>query len=352
METVLLISNNVFHYRDKIYNYFYDRFKNENYDFQVISNSFQSVNYELKFTHFEVPFTVRKYIVKIKQIKPRYVILFLHLKDSIMLPVIWYCKVHKIPVIYWNHGINVRTPNDKFKNALFHYIHNQCNALITYTPDMKRYFAEKNQRKLFVAYNTLNLTDIDKEKLPSKADIKKKYGIKQDKVILYISRMLPYKRVDLLMESFADLDNIAVVMVGPGFSQKQHEMEKQHSNFYYLGEKYGDEVNEIYKMGDIFSTPGHIGLAMNEALFWGLPVVLLQGKHAPEIYYMKDRKTGYLAKDETDYKEYIIELLQDDERLKEMSVNCLKVYEEEVSIDKMYQGFIEAVYYCKKHNSA
>ncbi len=39
---------------------------------------------------------------------------------------------------------------------------------------------------------------------------------------------------------------------------------------------------------------------MNEAAFWGLPVVLLDGFHAPEIYYMKSGINGYLAKDEND----------------------------------------------------
>ena len=348
METVLLISNNVFHYREKIYNYFYEKFKERNYDFQVLSNAFQNVNYALHFTHFEMPFSVKDYIRKIKAINPQYVILFLHLKDKVMIPIIWYCKIHKIPVIYWNHGINVRTPNDKLKNAVFHYIHNQCDALITYTPDMRKYFTQKNQGKLFVAYNTLNFTDIDKDKLPPREEIKKKYKIKEDRVILYISRMMPYKRVNLLMELFADLEDIAVVMVGPGFSEKQKKMVNEHSNLYYLGEKYGPEVNEIYKIGDVFSTPGHIGLAMNEAIFWGLPVILLQGKHAPEIYYMKNGKTGYLAKDVDDFKNYMLALLHDDARLKEMSKACLEVYEQEVSIDRMFQGFIDAIEFCKR----
>lgn len=348
MDKILLISNDVLHYREKIYNYFHKKFRENNLDFQVLSNSFQNVRYELEFEHYTLPFSVRGYIKKIKEINPRYVILFLHLKDKVMVPIIAYCRVHHIPVIYWNHGINIRTPNDKMKNTIFHFIHSSCDALITYTPDMRKYFTEKSQKKLFVAYNTLNFTDIDKNAVPDKAEIKKKYGIKENKVILYISRMMPYKRVDLLMESFADLDDIAVVMVGPGFSQKQQTMVDKHSNLYYLGEKYGSDVNEIYKMGDVFSTPGHIGLAMNEALFWGLPVVLLQGRHAPEIYYMKDGETGYLAKDEEDFKKYMIELLHDDDRLKEMSNACLEVYDKEVSIDRMYKGFQDAILFCQR----
>lgn len=347
MERILLISNDVLHYREKVYNYFYDRFQENGYDFQVLSNRFQNVNYELKFVHYEIPFSVKQYVKKINDINPQFVILFLHLKDKIMIPIIEYCKMRKIPVIYWNHGINIKTPNDKLKNAVFHFIHNQCDALITYTPDMKKYFSERNQKKLFVAYNTLNFTDIDKTKVPDKETTKKKYGIKEKKVILYISRMMPYKRVDLLMDAFADLEDIAVVMVGPGFSMEQQKKVDAHENLYYLGEKYGSDVNEVYKMGDVFSTPGHIGLAMNEALFWGLPVVLLQGTHAPEIYYMKNGVTGYLAADEDDFRKYMIDLLKDDTRLRKMSDACLDVYDREVSIERMFKGFEDAIVYCK-----
>lgn len=350
MNRVLLVSNEVMHYRERVYNYFYKRFKESDLDFHVLSNSFQDAGCELEFQHYTLPFSVKGYIRKIREVKPQYVILFLHLKDRVMLPILWYCNLHHIPVIYWNHGINVRTPDDKRKNAVFHYIHNRCDALITYTPAMRQYFADKNQKKLFVAYNTLNFTDIDKEAVPDKAKTKKKYGIREDRVILYISRMLPYKRPDLLMEAFADMDDVAVVMVGPGFSRKQQRMADAHGNLYYLGEKYGSEVDEIYRMGDVFSTPGHIGLAMNEALFWGLPVILLQGRHAPEIYYMKDGQTGYLAKDEADFKQYMTDLLHDDVRLKEMHDNCLDVYEQEAGIDRMFQGFIDAVRYCREKN--
>lgn len=347
MKKILLISNDVLHYRAKVYNYFYDRFLEEGYEFIVLGNKFQKVDFELKYEHFEIPFSIKAYIDKIKEINPKEVILFLHLKDKVMFPIIFYCKLHHIKVIYWNHGINISRPNDRFKNLIFHLIHNLCDALITYTPDMKKYFSKKNQKKLFVAYNTLNFTDIDKEKVPSKEETKIKYGIKEQRVILYISRMMPYKKVDLLMESFKDLDDIAVVMVGPGFSNEQQEFCNAHTNLYYLGEKYGSDVNEIYKMGDVFSTPGHIGLAMNEALFWGIPVILLDVRHAPEIYYMKNGITGYLAKDEVDFKKYMIELLHDEKKLREMSRACLEVYEKEVSINRMYKGFIDAVHFCE-----
>ena len=68
MEKILLISNDVLHYREKIYNYFFDRFREKDYDFQVLSSKFQNVNYELKFAHYEITFSTKQYIAKIKEI--------------------------------------------------------------------------------------------------------------------------------------------------------------------------------------------------------------------------------------------------------------------------------------------
>lgn len=41
MEKILLISNDVLHYREKIYNYFFDKFRERGYDFQVLSNRYK-----------------------------------------------------------------------------------------------------------------------------------------------------------------------------------------------------------------------------------------------------------------------------------------------------------------------
>jgi glycosyltransferase involved in cell wall biosynthesis len=109
------------------------------------------------------------------------------------------------------------------------------------------------------------------------------------------------------------------------------------------------EVDEKYKIGDVFSIPGHIGWAVNEAMFGGLPIVMLGGKHPPEVYYMKQGVTGYFAKDEEDFKSYMLELLRDDAKRKKMSEATLKVFDEEVSIDRMYQGFIDAVIYTENN---
>lgn len=329
-----------------MYNEFSELFKKDGFEFHVMSNEFQNVGYTFQFVAHTIPFSVKGYCRKIDEIQPEVVIVFLHLKDRIYIPVIHYCKKNHIPVIFWNKPVSVTDPNNRFKNVLYHYIHNFCDALITYTPDMIPLFEEKNRYKLFVAYNTLSFSDIDKSKYQDPQKVKDKYGIKEDKVILYVSRMLPYKRPQLLVDLFANEKGVAVVLMGAGMTKELQEKIDAAENIYYLGQKYGDEGNEIFTIADIFSTPGNIGLSVNEALFWNIPIALLEGKHAPEIYYMKDGKTGFFAKDEKSFKRQVLELLNNPERLERMRKECQKEYEAEVSIDRMYQGFADAIAFC------
>lgn len=348
MKKILLISNYVFHYRIKIYNYFYEEFKKRGYEFHVISNEYQDVNYDIKFIKHIEKFSIINYARKINYIKPDIVINFLHLKDKLIIPLTYYCKIKKIPMIYWNHGIDLNKPNAFLKNLVYQYIHNISNAIILYTPNEIKHIKVKNRKKVFIAYNTLYLNDINTNELITSREVKNKYGIKEKNVIIYISRILDYKKLDVLLDNFTENKDIAVVVVGKGISSSQLKKIDASKNYYYLGEKYGREVDEIYNMGDIFSTPGHIGLAIIQAFFWGKPVVIMEGRHAPEIYYMKNNITGYMAKTEEDFKNYILYLFENKEKLKEISKNAKEVAEKDASIDRMFTGFIDAIDYCIK----
>ena len=346
MKKILLISNYVFHYRQKNYNYFAERFAQDGYEFHVLANEFQDAGYSFRFQAHTLPFSVKGYTDKIREIAPDMVILFLHLKDKIEIPVMYWCLLHKIPVIFWNKGASDTDPNNPIKNAVYHHIHNRCSAIITYTPDMIANFQEKNRKKVFVAYNTVDCHDIDRTAYDPEA-LRKKYGIRENKVVLYISRMKKSKRIEVLLDALANQPDIAVVAMGGGMTPEIQAHFDAAPNLYYLGQKYGEEGKEVWAMGNVFSIPVSVGLGVNEAIFWGMPVVTMEGFQPPEIYYLKEGKTGFITKNETEYREKLLALLNDEQELKRMKRECEKEYEAEVSISRMYQGFLDAVKYCE-----
>lgn len=345
MKTILLISNYVMHYRSRIYNTFYDLFLQHGYEFHVISNKFQVVDFPIKYIKHELPYSVSAYAKFIRKFRPDICINFLHLKDKIGIPLTILCRLKHIPMIYWGHGVNLRNQHSRIRNIVFNLIHDISSACIIYSPEQLIHFSKRNLSKTFIAKNTLDFSDVNKETLPSVETIKSRYGIKERHVLLYISRILPYKRLDILLDNFANITDIALVIVGKGLTSEQAQIVNKTPNYYYLGEIYGEEVNNIYHMGDIFSTPGHIGLALNQAMFWGLPVVVLKGHHAPEITYLKDKYNGFLCNTVDNLRESILELCSNENLLSQMSNNARITYENEMSISQMFQGFMDAVQY-------
>lgn len=344
MKKILLISNYVFHYRQRVYNYFSERFLSDGYEFYVAAPEFQKADIPLKFKSCVIELNYRKFIEKLKELEPDVVILFLRLQDKIMPGLVWYCNRHNIPVIFWNKGVSDRDSDNPVKNFIYHRIHDHCDALITYTADMKKNFQPKNYDKLFIGWNTVNCSDIDKTQY-DKEKLKTKYGIKEKTVILYISRIRPTKKPEVLLETIAGLEDVAVVMMGAGMTDNIQKLIDSRSNLYYMGQKYGDEGNEIWAMGDIFSIPENCGLGINEAIFWNLPIVTMNGIQPPEIYYLKEGKTGFIMNSVERYRNTLLRLAKDDDLIRNMQIECQKVYNEEVDIKCMYQGFIEAVQY-------
>lgn len=345
---VLLISNRVMHYRSRIYNAFFDMFKERGYEFHVISNDYQKVDFPIRYIKHELPFSVGGYIKAINEIKPDVCINFLHLKDKLIIPLTFYARMKGIPMIYWNHGINIKTPDAKLKNSIFHFIHTISNAIILYSPAQLKYLSKKNQKKTFIAKNTLDFSDVDRSALRSPEDVKAAYGIKEKKVVMYISRILPYKGIDILLRLFKDTPEIGLVVVGGGINEEQQKCIYETPNYYYLGEKYGNEVDEIYQMGDVFSTPGHIGLALNQAMYWGKPVVVLNRIHAPEIIYLHQNENGAIVESEQDVKSKIVELCTNEEMYARYSKACIDTYKNEMQIVNMFEGFIKAIEFVQK----
>ena len=343
MKKILLISNRVMHYRSRIYNAFFDMFAELGYEFHVLSNDYQQVDFPIRYVKHELPFGSWRYMKAIHEIQPDVCINFLHLKDKMIIPLTLYCRMRGTPMIYWNHGINIKTPDAKLKNSIFHFIHTISSAIILYSPAQLKYLSKKNQRKTFIAKNTLDFSDVKKEKLRSPKEVKAVYGIKEKKVVMYISRILPYKGLDILLKLFTDTPEIGLVIIGGGISNEQREIVDRTSHYYYLGEKYGNEVDEIYQMGDVFSTPGHIGLALNQAMYWGKPVVVLNRIHAPEICYLHHDRNGYIVDTEGELKETILRLCSDEVLLKRLSKGARSTYEKEMGIENMFKGFMEAI---------
>jgi glycosyltransferase involved in cell wall biosynthesis len=349
---VVLVSNRVMHYRVSVYNYFWKNFKDSGWDFVVLSNELQKQNQnQCQFQFIERPFSFWDYRSEILRLKPDVVILFLHMKDRILWPLIHWLKLSGIPVVLWTKARNLDDPDNRIRNMFFDYLHRISDGLILYTESLIRFIPEGQHSKVFIANNTINFEDFP-EISESKQEIKRDLGIPFEKVVLFAGRIgeeRNRKKVDHLIEMFRELDrtDIGLVIVGSGLSEElRARMNPQNTK--YLGEVHDPEhrqISRIFKMADVCSIPGHVGLGLNQAFFWGLPMVTEEGNQPPEIEYLHNCENGFIVPedDRAALKERLLFLMDNDEERRRMSANARASILSTASIEGMVHGFLSCV---------
>ena len=91
---------------------------------------------------------------------------------------------------------------------------------------------------------------------------------------LVVSAFVPYKKVDLAIEAFNDLDRILYV-VGDGPERKRYEGLKRNKRIRFLGSISGTELIPLYQRAKalIFPTEEDFGIVPIEAQACGTPVI-------------------------------------------------------------------------------
>lgn len=354
LKRVLLVSNRVMHYRVSVYNYFWRHFQEHGWEFAVLSNELQSTNQnECQFGLIERPFSFSTYRAEIRKFRPDAVILFLHMKDRILWPLIHWLKLSRTPVALWTKARNLDDVDNRIRNAFFDYLHFMSDGLILYTESLVQFIPDRQRRKVFIANNTINFEDFPAI-TESKEQIKRELGIPFEKVVLFAGRIgeeRNRKKVDHLIDIFRDLDrrDAGLVIVGSGLSEELRARINP-ANTFYLGEVHDPEnraISRIFRMADICSIPGHVGLGLNQAFFWGLPMVTEQGNQPPEIEYLRDGENGFLVaeEDRAALRDRLLFLLDDDRERQRMAANARKDILTHASIEGMFQGFLSCVSY-------
>jgi len=355
---VLLISNTVMHYRVSVYNYLWRRFREDGYEFEVITNQLQPKNkIAPQFKLDETPFNFSAYRRAILERKPAAVILFLHLKDKMFWPLVHWLKLKGIPVAFWTKTRNLDAPNTLVRTLPFDYLLWLHDGLILYAGDLIKNVPQREKHKAFTANNTINFEDFPPV-TESKEDIKRQLGIPFKKTVLFAGRMDVdggRKRVDHLIEIFREVQgrDIGLVIVGSGMKEEWRARMNPATTM-YLGEIHDPQnlqISRVFTMADVCAIPGHVGLGLNQAFYFGLPVVTEAGKHPPEIGYLKPGRNGFIVpeNDLAQLQEKLFLLLDNDELRREFSRHAHADIMEMASVEGMYRGFRDCVQYMQKN---
>jgi glycosyltransferase involved in cell wall biosynthesis len=347
MKSLLIFDAETQHYRQSIYRYFAEEFEKLGYRLTVIyDKGLNSIEGEL---FHGIDYTMKNFNRVIKENDSQLVILFVWLRYKFLLPFMCLNRIKGIKMITWSHGINLQHKDNLLKNQLYYMRQRLAHALIIFSEN-ERQFIKASHNKLFVANNTLNFNDFPVIKA-SKQELKEACGFTGKTVVLCVGRMNTNNRkLEYLLEGFeknAPKDSV-LVLVGPGVTEEQETWINRLDNIHYYGTIYNAvRINKIYKMSDLFCMPGAIGLAVNHAFYYGLPVVVEDVEQGPEAIFIQTGKNGFFFRksDVRDMMDKVGMLCADNRMREQFSEHAQETIRNEASIENMLGGFLEAINY-------
>ena len=276
--------------------------------------------------------------------------------------------------IIWGHMYNRKIGFNPQKNLSDKYrlwLQKKADAIITYS------IAEKEElinnrisgQKIFPALNTLDTNKYlairnDFEKV-GKLNIKQKIGFTHQFNLIFIGRLYEDKWpqyaievLDLLIRK-GDL-SVALHFVGSGAMEK---VLREYAQTNGLEDQvfFHSEIYDEYKTGqllfasDIMIMPGCVGLSVNHAFCFDCPVMTFETNdhvpaHGPEIEYIVHGRTGFVIKNKSieDMAGALYNYLNDERLQNEFKIHIRNTIENICPIDKLTNGFINAInYVCK-----
>jgi glycosyltransferase involved in cell wall biosynthesis len=219
------------------------------------------------------------------------------------------------------------------------FIH-RFDAMISYSQrGADEYAALGFQReKIFVAHNSVSAKPEQKpDDRPLTAD---------HATLLFVGRLQARKRVDSLLRACAEMEStprLLIVGDGPERAALESLARDVYPSAEFIGAKHGVELKPYFEQADLFVLPGTGGLAVQEAMSYGLPVIVAKGDGTQDDLVRAGNGWQIQPEDYNALVSAMKNALSDRARLREMGKESFRIVSEEINIEKMVETFVDAL---------
>lgn len=215
------------------------------------------------------------------------------------------------------HGLNYKTPKWKGVGAKFIQFGEKITAkyadkVIVLSKEQKKYFKEKYNRDTIYIPNGTSVFDIESADL-----IKEKYGLEKNSYILFLSRVVPGKGVEYLLDAYKGIDSNLKLIVAGGteyvheFRSMIEEKASEDSRVQLIGFVEGKILRELYSNAKLFVFPSEaegMPMCLLEAMSYNCPCLV---SDIPEnIEVGKNYVKSFKSKDVNDLRKKIEQCLE------------------------------------------
>jgi len=274
------------------------------------------------------------------------------------IPLFVEAKKRKVGIVWWGHGFSKR--RNPFKDAMGRLVMRFIDVRLLYTDKEIEEYKCKGfpESKLFAANNAIDQQPINEatkawtgEKLKA---FKEREKIGGKEILLFCGRRVDSVSLNDVFAALAQLsktnDKYLFVIIGPdnsgGILGEKAKRLGVNDRIRWLGPMYDQhDLAPWFLSARCFVFPGAIGLSLLHAFSYGLPVIVPDCTHNPEISAFRDRENGLFYKDGEveDLAKKISEIVDHPEYQCHMSEKALKTVEKGYSMDSMVKRCVTAI---------
>ncbi len=217
----------------------------------------------------------------------------------------------------------------------------QFDALISYSERGAGEYAALGfpPEKIFVAPNAVAPRPQKQPKHPSR--------MTQVPTVLFVGRLQARKRLDHLIRACAQMPEPRPRLVIVGDGPQRHNLEilakEEYPAAQFVGARHGAELQDYFASADLFVLPGTGGLAIQEAMAHGLPIIAARGD-GTQNDLVREANGWQVQPDDYDALVNALRLaLSDIKRLRSMGAESYRIVYEEINLEQMVNAFIRAL---------
>lgn len=259
-------------------------------------------------------------------------------------------KLRGMPFIIWWHGIGPRST--RWLHRLRLAWARRADALVFYDAERPKWFIERGipRDKVFVAWNSIDTDRI--------AELIADWSAKPRHRILYIGRLIPQKKVDLLVRAFALAaphlpEKATLTIIGDGPEAAPLRALATDLGISDRVEFTGaitdeEQLAPYFNAAVLCVCPGAVGLALIHSMAYGVPMLVADTEpHGPEIAALAHGNNGLLfpADDVIGLAAGLVDTCGDAARLASMSESARSTVASRYSLAAMVDVFESAVSY-------
>ncbi len=159
-------------------------------------------------------------------------------------------------------------------------------------------------------------------------------------VVLYVGRLQARKRLDDLIRACAALpESLQPKLVIIGDGPERQPLKSLAGLIYpateFAGVKFGADLAPYFIAADLFVLPGTGGLAVQEAMSYGLPVVVAEGDGTQDDLVRPGNGWQIPNEDYPALLSALKEALSGPARLRRMGEESYRIVKDEINIEKM-----------------